>query len=125
MVELCTECGFDARELAGNQDEQLRLDTAYADLERLRHHPDLDRRPAPETWSAREYVEHCLEVAAVILGWVADLTGTRAPLGFADLAACRRAVALVVRTAGGTAVKRNPPAGPSASGAFSTRVSRC
>ena len=74
MVELCNECGFDARELTGSPEEQQRLATAYTDLERLLDHPDADRRPAAETWSAREYVDHCLEAAAVILGWVADLT---------------------------------------------------
>ena len=30
MVELCDECGFDARELAGGEDEAARLDAAYA-----------------------------------------------------------------------------------------------
>ena len=95
-IELCDECGFDARDFTCNQDEQQRLDAAYADLERLRDHPDFDRRPAPETWSAREYVDHCVEVAAVILGWVGDLTDGGARKELRDLAACRRAVALSV-----------------------------
>jgi hypothetical protein len=92
MVELCNECGFDPRELAGNQDEQQRLVAAYADLERLLDHPDADRRPAADTWSAREYVDHCVDVAGVILGWVANLTDGEARKDFRDLAACRRAV---------------------------------
>ncbi|PUA79876.1 DinB family protein [Nocardioides currus] len=95
-VEICDECGFDARELTGNDDEQRRLDGAYAELERLLDHPDADRRPAPETWSAREYVEHCLDVATVMLGWVADLTGSESQGELTDLAACRRTVAALV-----------------------------
>ena len=96
MVELCDECGFDARELNGSRNEQQRLDTAYADLERLRNHPDSDRRPAPETWSAREYVDHCVEVATVILDWVGELTDRGVRHELRDLASCRRAVALLV-----------------------------
>lgn len=92
MAELCDECGFDARELSGSQDEERRLVAAYAALEALLQHADADRRPAPETWSAREYVAHCLDVAPVILGWIAELT-TRKPLPeLADLENCRGAV---------------------------------
>lgn len=96
MVELCDECGFDARELSGNQDDQQRLDAAYAELERLLDSSDADRRPAAETWSAREYVDHCVEVSAVILGWVADLTDGGSPGVLSNVAACRLAVADVV-----------------------------
>lgn len=96
MIELCSECGFDARELIDTQDEQQRLTAAYADLERLLDRPDADRRPEAETWSACEYVDHSLEAAAVILGWVADLTGGDALEELTDLAACREAVAVLV-----------------------------
>jgi len=96
MVELCDECGFDAREFTGNRDDQHRLVVAYADLERLLDHSDADRRPAADTWSAREYVDHCVDVAEVILGWVADLTDGGAREELSDLAACRRAVAFLV-----------------------------
>lgn len=101
MAEICDQCGFDARELTGNADEAERLDAAYASLERLLDHPDAGRRPAEETWSAREYVEHCVEVGDVMLGWVADLARGDAPWTtptgtLADLADLRRAVASVV-----------------------------
>ena len=96
MVELCDECGFDARELGGGEDEARRLDTAYADLERSLQSPDADRRPAPETWSAVEYVAHCVEVAEVMLGWVADLAGVPLDGEITDLDGCRRAVAALV-----------------------------
>jgi hypothetical protein len=96
MAELCDECGFDARELTGGEDEAARLDTAYADLERLLDHPDAGRRPAPETWSAREYVDHCVEVAGALLEFACSTAGAATPEPPADLAGCRRAVADVI-----------------------------
>jgi hypothetical protein len=96
MVELCDECGFDARGLTGGDDEAQRLDTAYAALESLLNHRDADRRPAPETWSAQEYAEHCIEVAGVLLEMVCTTAGTTAPQHPTDLAGCRSAVAAVV-----------------------------
>jgi hypothetical protein len=66
MAELCDERGFDARELTGGEDEAARLDTAYAALDRLLDHRDAGRRPAPETWSGQEYVDHCIEVAEAL-----------------------------------------------------------
>ena len=93
MVELCDECGFDARELTGGSDEAARLDAAYADLQRLLDHPDAGRRPAPETWSAREYVDHCVEVTGVILEWACSTAGATPPEHPGDLAGCRSAVA--------------------------------
>jgi hypothetical protein len=96
MVELCDECGFDARELAGSDDEQRRLDAAYAELERLSARPEAGRRPAPEVWSAREYADHCVEVGEVILGWVDDLAAAGVRPEFGDLGAGRRAVAALL-----------------------------
>ncbi|MBS2939242.1 DinB family protein [Nocardioides sp. J2M5] len=101
MAEICDQCGFDAREIRGNADEAARLDAAYAALERSLDHPDAARRPAPETWSAREYVDHCVEVGDVMLGWVADLArgdapGTTPTGTLTDLAALRAAVREVV-----------------------------
>lgn len=96
MAEICDECGFDARELAGNEDEAARLDAAYAGLDAMLDRADAGRRPAPETWSAEEYVDHVVEVADVILGWVADLVGRSLPGRIADLPGCRRAVETLV-----------------------------
>lgn len=96
MVELCDECGFDARELTGNASEARRLDAGYAELERAGLHADADRRPAAETWSAVEYAEHCVEIADVMLRWVADLVGHAGDLAISDLADCRRAVTALV-----------------------------
>lgn len=63
-IELCDECGFDARE---PRQLATALADAYASLERLRSHPDAGRRPQADTWSGIEYVEHCLDVAEQIL----------------------------------------------------------
>ena len=63
-VELCDECGFDAR-------EPRQLATAfaevYASLEQFERHPDAGRRPEADTWSGIEYAEHCVDVADQIL----------------------------------------------------------
>lgn len=95
MAELCDECGFDARELVGREDETARLDAAYAALERLLDHPDADRRPAEETWSAREYVEHCVEVAQWMFEKICATTGLAPVDPPTDLAGCRRATSEV------------------------------
>ena len=54
-VELCDECGFDARE---PRDLTASLEVAYDSLRRLVTHKDADRRRAGETWSGAEYAEH-------------------------------------------------------------------
>ena len=59
-VELCDECGFDGRE---PRDLLTAFAGTYASLEQLAGHPDADRRPEADTWSGREYVEHCVDGA--------------------------------------------------------------
>jgi hypothetical protein len=88
FVELCDECGFDAREAT---DETPLLVAAYAELERLVDHPDADRRPLPETWSANEYVEHCVDASTVLLGYIGLVLDRPGPTDLPDLAACARA----------------------------------
>ena len=63
-VELCDECGFDARE---PRDLPTAFAEAYASLEHLRGHPDASERPEAETWSGTEYVDHCVDVASQIV----------------------------------------------------------
>lgn len=72
-IEVCDECGFDERE---PRDLASAFAEVYRSLERLRGHPDADRRPEPDTWSGAEYAEHCVDGT--------DQT----------LAICRRAIAL-------------------------------
>ena len=57
-VELCDECGFDERE---PRDLPAAFAEVYASLERLHRHPEAGRRPEPETWSGKEYAEHCVD----------------------------------------------------------------
>ena len=98
MAELCDECGFDARELVGREDETARLEAAYAELERLLDHPDADRRPAEETWSAREYVDHVVEVAQWMFEQMCTTAGRDQVAPPTDLAGCRRATLEVCGT---------------------------
>ena len=72
-IELCDECGFDERL---PRDLAAAFADVFTSLDRLQAHPDVDRRPEPETWSGAEYAEHCVDGT--------DQT----------LAICRRAVAL-------------------------------
>lgn len=72
VVELCDECGFDARDVV---DQTAGLHAAIADLQRLSMLPHAERRPEPDTYSAREYAEHGREVTMAILGYVAQVTG--------------------------------------------------
>ena len=93
LVELCDECGFDARLVV---DEESELLAAMVQLEHLLEHPDSDQRPAPETWSAREYVEHCHEVTQALLEYVARVTPHAAPGEITNLGAARAAVSALM-----------------------------
>ena len=85
VVELCDECGFDARMVT---DEDAGLAAALGALAGLLDHPDVDRKPDEETWSARGYVEHCVEVTHALLEYVARALGRPAPAPLPDLDAC-------------------------------------
>lgn len=93
MVELCDECGFDARRVI---DEESELITALEELAGLLDHPDAHRRPAPETWSAQEYVDHLLQVTEALLADIADIADIHPPPAVTDLASAARAVSGLV-----------------------------
>jgi hypothetical protein len=93
-VELCDECGFDARTVT---DDGGALVAVLGTLGDLVDHPDADRRPDQETWSARGYVEHCVEVTQALLEYVAAALGRPAPAPMADLDACAAACRNVVQ----------------------------
>lgn len=94
-VELCDECGFDARE---PRDLATAFAEVYASLEHFAGHPDADRRPEAETWSGREYADHCVEVAEGILAALADQGAGRAESGsVVSLAQAAAATAELVR----------------------------
>jgi len=92
-VELCDQCGFDARTVT---DEAAELDQLFAHLARLLDHPYRARRPEPETFSADEYVEHCIDVTRALLGIIADTTGIESRTEIADLHSARLASAQVL-----------------------------
>jgi hypothetical protein len=59
ITEICDECGFDTRRV---HDVHAGLRAVLTAMDGLLADPDADRRPAPETWSASEYVAHSLHV---------------------------------------------------------------
>ncbi len=92
-IELCNECGFDARSTG---DVSVGLESAWSNLSALLDHRDVDRRPQPNTWSAREYVAHCVEIVRENLEWVAE-TGISPPdIAAYDPGSARQACADVV-----------------------------
>jgi hypothetical protein len=92
-VELCDECGFDARTVT---DDAADLADVFTSLELLLDHPEAERRPAPETWSAREYVDHCREVTQALLEYVARVLAAEPPGDLPDLPTAATACARVV-----------------------------
>ena len=92
-VELCDECGFDARTVT---DDAADLAGVFTSLGLLLDHPEAERRPAPETWSAREYVDHCREVTQALLEYVARVLAAEPPGDLPDLPTAATACARVV-----------------------------
>lgn len=93
-VEVCDECGFDARRVA---DEEAAFAAVFATLDDLVALPDAARKPAEEVFSAEEYVDHCVEVTEAILGYVSDRLGAERAT-CPDLESSRAAVATVEST---------------------------
>ena len=89
FVEVCDECGFDARTV---DDEAASFEAVFTALDELVAHENAERKPSEEIWSAREYVTHCIEVTEAILGYVTDRLGDE-PAACPDLDASRAAVA--------------------------------
>lgn len=94
-IELCDQCGFDARTVT---DEPAELDQVFGQLARLLDHPYRGRRPEPETFSADEYVDHCVEVAQTLLSMITDVTELEQHDEIVDLSSAR-AAAMQVLTA--------------------------
>ena len=92
-VELCDECGYDSRSV---DDPATRLDAAYVELAALLEHPDAEARPAEETWSGREYVDHCVVVSRELLRMVSLATGRRPSSAVDDHASARSAASELV-----------------------------
>jgi hypothetical protein len=91
-IEICDECGFDARDV---RNESAELAEVLERLAAFDDRPDAHRRPEPDIWSASEYVEHSVEVIAGILGYIAGVLETQEPQ-VNDLESAARAVATMV-----------------------------
>jgi GNAT superfamily N-acetyltransferase len=87
-IELCDQCGFDARTV---EDEATELDQVFVQLARLLEHPYRHRRPEPGTFSADEYVDHCVEVARALLSMITDVTEIEQHHDIDDLPSARAA----------------------------------
>lgn len=55
VVEVCDDCGFDARFVS---DAASSLDSAFTAMQLLQQRPHATERPAAEVWSAAEYAHH-------------------------------------------------------------------
>ena len=55
VVEVCDDCGFDARFVA---DEGSSLEAGFLAMSALLERPDAKVRPAEDVWSAAEYAHH-------------------------------------------------------------------
>lgn len=96
IAEICDECGFDTHRAADVGAGLRAVLTAMHDLL-----TDADQRPAPETWSATEYVTHSIAVVTECVAEVADAAGLPAPAPPTDCPAALAAVdALLAGPAG-------------------------
>jgi hypothetical protein len=77
QVELCDECGFDGRDVAGDAAELVAVCGRLAAL--VNERKNASERPRPEIFSATEYVQHSVEVIEGILGYIATVIGIQAP----------------------------------------------
>ncbi len=92
-IELCDQCGFDARAVTN---EPAEMDHVFVQLADLLDHPNRGRRPEPETFSADEYVDHCVGVSRALLGLITGATGIEQHTEIVDLPAARAAAAQVL-----------------------------
>jgi hypothetical protein len=90
MVELCDECGFDARLVS---DQGSAVATAITALNRLTDRVEATSRPDTNTFSAVEYSAHSVETTMGLLGYVAQVTGRPLTRSATDLTGCAEVAA--------------------------------
>jgi hypothetical protein len=95
VVEVCDQCGFDAR---FTHDVPAALDRAIGVLHDLRTRPQAARRPAPEGWSAAEYGDHVVDGVNRMIDLVTTALARRAPAPVHDLPSARVAAAGLARS---------------------------
>lgn len=81
-VELCDECGFDAREVVDLVQELVAVLTALGEQ---RHRPHHDVSPAEGVYSGAQYAEHTVLVTNVLLDLVERSVGLATSAAAADL----------------------------------------
>lgn len=88
LIELCDECGYDAREVAHPPTE---LDEVFVQLGSFLEHPLAGRQPEEGTYSAEQYVTHSVEITAELLEFVTRVTDIPEETGIVDLTTARAA----------------------------------
>ena len=88
LIELCDECGFDARQVVHPPTE---LDDAFTQMGALVADPRAGRQPEEGVWSAEEYVAHSVEITAALLEFVTRITDIPEETGIDDLATAQAA----------------------------------
>src|SRR5689334_12702115 len=92
VIELCDECGFDAREVAHAPSE---LGEVFVQMGSLVEHPLAGRQPGEGTYSAEQYVTHSVEITAELLEFVTRVTDIDEETGIVDLDTARAAAGRV------------------------------
>ena len=95
VVEVCDQCGFDARFMP---DVPVALDRAIGVLHDLQTRPQATRRPAPEVWSAAEYGNHVVDGVNRMIDLVTTALARSAPAPVHDLPSARAAAAGLARS---------------------------
>jgi hypothetical protein len=86
ITEICDECGFDSRRVV---DVAAGLRAVLTAMHGLLADPDVDQRPAPETWSASEYVAHSIYVVQETSAEVAGVAGRAVAIPPTDCASAQ------------------------------------
>lgn len=89
ITEICDECGFNSRRVV---DVVAGLRAVLAAMQGLLADPDVDRRPAAETWSASEYVSHSIYVVQETVEEVAVVAGQAVAAAPVDCAEAQAAL---------------------------------
>ncbi|HET7659315.1 MAG TPA: hypothetical protein VFK66_02930, partial [Oryzihumus sp.] len=81
VIELCDECGFDSRRIDNELHAARRVFELLETLARESHHA---RKPDDNTWSADQYLTHCLDMVSETIGVIRDRDPQGGP-DFCDL----------------------------------------
>jgi hypothetical protein len=84
-VELCDECGFDARLVS---DQASSIVMAMDALDGMTDRADAARRPDADTYSAAEYAAHSVETTMGLLGYISQVTARPLSRAATDLTGC-------------------------------------